>query len=319
MDNNMVKNTEPKKSSVVDKVATIILVAVVVYLAVMVGMSFSSTKSGTQDAKGMKPSDNSGSSTINVSVQTLKSETFVQTTTLGAEITNTLDSYNLSTDIGGKVTKLLVQKDADVKAGDIIAYIDPSVAGSQYKEQAVKSQLSGHISTVPVYVGQTVSTGATIATIGNVGDLEVEAYLPEKYLSTVTVGMKATFVTSAWPEDAINATVKSIGDTVDSSNRTFKVILSFDQDARLKSGMYVTLTLVTKTQDNVLMIPSTAVSAYLDSDVVYVVEDGTAKRRTVTKGDMSKGNVIITSGLSEGENVVVKGSVTDGSAVSIVE
>ena len=307
-----------KKSSIFDKLVTLILLLVVLVLAFLVGNNIVNgvQKQQTQGRKG-----NQGAKTneISVVVQDMEEETFIQTTTIGAEITNTLDSYNLSSEISGKVTKLLVEKNQTIKAGDIIAYVDPSVAGAQYKEQPVKSSLSGVIDDVKVYVGQTISTSTAIATVGSVGDLEITAKLPERFLSSVEVGMDATFTTAAWPEEKLNATVKSISSTVNTSNRTFTAILSIEPDSRLKAGMYVTLDITTDIEENVLMLPTTAISTYLGDPCVYVVENGKAARRIVQTGKSEKDRTIVTEGLAVGDRVVVKGSVTEGASLNIVE
>lgn len=306
-----------KKTSIFDKIVTIILLAVILILAVLVGKNIITSN---QVKNNMPRQAQNTSSTVNVSVQEIKPETYTQITTTGAEITTEqLSSYTITSEIGGKITKLLIGKDMAVKEGDIIAYVDPSVPGSQYKEQAVISSLTGTISSVNVYVGQTITTSTAIANVGGVGKLEIVAYLPERYLSTVKEGMKASFTTAAWPEESISATVKSISNTINASNRTFTATLSFDQDSRIKEGMYVTLSLVTDTEEGVFMVPSTALSTYLGDRVVYVVNGTNAERRTVTVGKSANAESVITSGLNAGDMVIVKGSVTNGSTINIVE
>ncbi len=309
---------EKRRSSIFDKLVTLILLAVVLVLAYLVGNNI---VNGVQAQKSQprKGGQSAKTNEITVAVQNMEEETYIQITTIGAEITNTLDSYNLSSEIAGKVTRLLVEKNQTVKAGDIIAYVDPSVAGAQYKEQPVRSSLSGVIDEVNVYVGQTISTSTAIATVGSVGDLEITAKLPERLLSTVEVGMDATFTTAAWPEENLKAKVKSISSTVNTSNRTFTTILSIDPDPRLKAGMYVTLDITTDIEENVLMLPTTAISTYLGDKCVYVAEDGKAVRRIVSTGKSEKDRTVITEGLSVGDQVVVKGSVTEGATLNIVE
>ncbi|MBR1918905.1 MAG: efflux RND transporter periplasmic adaptor subunit [Spirochaetales bacterium] len=308
-----------KKSSLFDKLVTVILLMVVLVLAYLVGNNIVNGVQKQQEKGRRGGQSGPKSNEISVVVQDMEAETFIQTTTIGAEITNTLDSYSLSSEIGGKITKLLVQKNQSIKAGDIIAYVDPSVAGAQYKEQPVRSSLSGVIDDVKVYAGQTVSTSTAIATVGSVGELEITARLPERFLSTVEVGMNATFTTAAWPEEKLKATVKSISSTVNSSNRTFTAILSIEPDPRLKAGMYVTLDITTDIEENVLMLPTTAIGTYLGDPCVYVVEDGKAARRIVRTGKSEKDRTVVTEGLSVGDRVVVKGSVTEGAALKVVE
>lgn len=300
-----------------DRIVTLILLAVIIVLAVVILMKLVK-KADESDMTGRHGGE-VRSNEISVMVQNMEKETFIQITTIGAEVTNALDSYSLTSDVGGKVTEILVEKNQIVSKGDIIAYVDPSVPGAEYKVQPVVSSLSGVIDDVKVYVGQTISSSTAIASVGSVGELEITAKLPERYLSTIKVGMEATFTTAAWPNEEMKAVVKSISSTVNTSNRTFTVTLTVDPDERLKAGMYVTLSLTTDIEEGVLMLPTTAIGTYINDPCVYVVEDGKATRRLVTTGKSEKGRSIITSGLNVGERVVVKGTVTEGSALKIVE
>jgi multidrug resistance efflux pump len=79
---------------------------------------------------------------------------------------------------------------------------------------------------VDSYVGQTITTSTVLGTIGSAGDLQVVVNLSERFLSTVSVGMKATFTTMAWPDEPFDdATISSISPKINASNRTFQVTL----------------------------------------------------------------------------------------------
>jgi membrane fusion protein (multidrug efflux system) len=67
----------------------------------------------------------------------------------------------------------------------------------------------------------------------------------------------------------------------------------------------------------VLLLPVGAVLGGQGSQAVFVVDDNTAVRRTVTTGLTSQGRIEIVSGLDEGDQVVVVGnnSLRDGMTV----
>ncbi len=310
-----------KKSIAFDRIVTIVLLLVVIALAIVLAISYLHPQENGQGDRAIPNAVNqnaSESDSINVEVAVVTPSLFEQTTTVGAEIVNSGDSYDVTASIGGTITEILVEKNQKINEGDIIAYVDPSTPGSSYKAQPVVSQISGTVTSLPIYLGATVSSNSTVVTVQTDGVLELEAKLPEKYLSTVTEGLEGSFITSAWPDDPIKATVKSISDDVDSSNRTFTVTLSFEQDGRFKNGMYVALTLVTNQIEDAIVVPSSAVDTYVGDDIVYTVKDGKAERVVVTQGLTEKGNVVITSGLNSGDTVITKGNVTQGATVNIL-
>jgi multidrug efflux pump subunit AcrA (membrane-fusion protein) len=74
----------------------------------------------------------------------------------------------------------------------------------------------------------------------------------------------------------------------------------------LKSGMTVTVTLEIPISTNVLIVPSAAIKTQTgQSYVVVLSDDGTTKNITVTTGNSDDTNTEITSGLSEGQKVVI--------------
>jgi len=309
---------ETKKSSLSGKIVTIILLGICVYLAAVIGMRYSNTKKTTNQNQSMNAKTTTN--TINVGVDELALTAFVRTTTIGADLSSSMNTINLySSDVAGKLTSLDISVGKVIKAGDKIATVDPSSAGEVYKPSDVKASIGGTIYSVDSYVGQTITNSTVLGTVGSAGELEITASMNERFLSTVKEGMKATFTTSAWPEIPFNATVKTISPKINSNNRTFKVTLSIDNpDARLKDGMYVKLKLIVEEVDNAIVVPTKAIGTYLGNSVVYIVDGKNAKRVQVTLGSANDHETVITGGLAAGDKLITAGSVTDGSPIAIV-
>jgi hypothetical protein len=93
------------------------------------------------------------------------------------------------------------------------------------------------------------------------------------------------------------------------------------QSARLaRPGFLARVTFDLMTSNNVLLVPVGAVLGGQGAQAVFVVENNTAIRRTVSTGLTSQGRIEIVSGLSDGEQVVVTGhnSLRDGMTVRTV-
>lgn len=311
---------ETKKSSVGSKIVTIILLGICVYLAAIIGMKYTSTKKDSQQGQDMN-AQSQETKTVNVSVETLQPTTFTRTSTVGAELSSSMDTIDLySSEVAGKLTALNIAVGDVIKAGDVIATVDPSSPGEQYKASNVTAPIGGTIYSVDSYVGQTITTSTVLGTIGSAGDLQVVVNLSERFLSTVSVGMKATFTTMAWPDEPFDATISSISPKINASNRTFQVTLSIDKpDQRLKEGMYVKLKLIIEQVDNAIVVPTKAISTYLGNSVVFIADGTTAKRVQVTLGSANDSETVITSGLASGDSLITAGSVTDGSTIAVVE
>jgi RND family efflux transporter MFP subunit len=88
--------------------------------------------------------------------------------------------------------------------------------------------------------------------------------------------------------------------------RTFAVKLTVEGDASsLRSGASVYVDIITKSTHDVVSVPSFSVSEDKEGKFfVYVLEEGKAKKREVTKGVEGIERTEITKGLKEGEQII---------------
>lgn len=183
-----------KKFKLFDIITTIILLIIIIALVAIIAQKYLSPATQTNERA---PQRTLATEAINVEVLTATPSLFEQTTTIGAEVVDDGKTINLTSSLSGTLTELLIEKDMQVKEGDIIGYVDPSVPGAEYKVQPIYSKVSGLVTEVVSYKGQEITTNTTIGSVKTKGKLTLEAQMPEKYLSSITVGMKGSFVTSA--------------------------------------------------------------------------------------------------------------------------
>lgn len=89
----------------------------------------------------------------------------------------------------------------------------------------------------------------------------------------------------------------------------------------LLSGMSAEVTFHTDRSDNTVVVPSECILSSGESQYVYIVADDAAKKVEVTTGLTSSGVTEVTSGLQEGDQLVVVGQayLEDGTPVRIVD
>ena len=259
------------------------------------------------------------SSAVNVYTEEMQKGEFLKTIRVYGTVTNEADDINIISSTSGYVTELLVKEGDDVKAGDIIAYVDASTPGSSYKQAVITSKASGKIGSISTSAGNYITQNATIASVEPETILRIEADIPEIYLSSIKIGSEATVTSSLIKEMNINATVSEISSSIDTSSRTFEITLSADDLSLLKEGMVVTMDLVTESYQDVLSIPLGSVSILSGKTYVYTVEDGKAVQKEVTLSSDNGERYLLVSGLDEGSIVITEGTVSEGSTVNILE
>ena len=120
-----------------------------------------------------------------------------------------------------------------------------------------------------------------------------------------------------------NGRVSFIDNTVDPTTGTIKMKGTFDnRDQGLWPGLFVQVTLSLTAEDNVIVVPATAVQPSASGQFVYVVKaDRTAEVRPVTVARQFGEEMIIARGLAAGEEVVTDGQLrlSPGAQVSIAQ
>ncbi|HVN26808.1 MAG TPA: efflux RND transporter periplasmic adaptor subunit [Candidatus Paceibacterota bacterium] len=170
------------------------------------------------------------------------------------------------------------------------------------------SPINGVITVQNAKVGQVVTPGTSLVSVISDGNLEVDAEVPETDIGKIAVGNPVTMTFDAFQGETFNGKVFFIdpAQTVNSGVVDYKVKVSFDKaDPRLKSGLTADLTIDTKTDNDVLILPQYAILQNDQGNFVETLSNGKTTQVPVTLGvSDSQGNIEVTSGVTEGEQVV---------------
>lgn len=214
----------------------------------------------------------------------------------------------------------------------ITAQSDYDRARTNLKYAEIYSPIDGVILSKSVEEGQTVASSfstPTLFTIAkNLTDMQVEADVDEADIGLVKEGQPVRFTVDAFPSDTFTGTVKQIRlePTVTSNVVTYTVIIDApNDDGKLYPGMTANITIVTQRQEG-LVIPLEAVKYTLeplteammakegytvsrqqtssDAVTVFRLDGKTLTQHELTTGINDGANVIVSSGLQEGDKVV---------------
>lgn len=231
-------------------------------------------------------------------------------------------SVEIYADTNGQLVNLPIELGDTVYRNQIIGSVDPSLPGQNYSVSIVSSTISGTVISLPLQVGDKVSTSIPIATIGDLDDMVIQTYIPEKFISSLVEGLAAEVSFDAYPGESFKARITEINPVMDVSTRTLSVKLALDQnDPRIRPGMFSSMKLITRESLNTLSVPAQAVLSYYGDPSLYVInEHNQAERRLVKTGLITDDRIEITAGLREGEIVITQGQnkLTDGTAVRTV-
>ncbi|WP_328613532.1 HlyD family efflux transporter periplasmic adaptor subunit [Amycolatopsis sp. NBC_00355] len=159
------------------------------------------------------------------------------------------------------------------------------------------------------------SSSTGFITITNMTGLVVNTSVAEIDVSKVKAGQKATVTLNALPDKPIQATVSSINLTPTTSGSVVsygaQLALTSPPDG-LRPGQSASVVITVAEAQNALSVPAAAVTTAGNTNIVTVQENGQNVPRQVQIGIRGESTVQITSGLTEGENVVLTATAATG-------
>lgn len=195
------------------------------------------------------------------------------------------------------------------------------LAELQLSYTGIRAPFAGLVAARYVKVGQNVPQGTKTFRITNPTPLKANVFVPERELARLAPGQTAVASIDALGERTFPARVTLVSPAIDPATATFKVTLEVDDhDGVLKPGMFARIGIVFERKAAALQVPRVALIEADGAHSVFVIEDGKAVQRAVTTGLTDGGNIEVTTGVGEGDSVVVVGQtgLKTGNAVRVV-
>jgi multidrug efflux pump subunit AcrA (membrane-fusion protein) len=241
-----------------------------------------------------------------------------------------LDSVKAANDAKATVDPVAV---AQAQAALNQAALNVSDAQKALDATTLKAPAAGTISAVNFTVGQTVGGGGTaasasssssgsgsassasssssskaFATLLDLDHMVVKVGFPEADAGKVAAGQPVGLTIDSLTGQRLTGSVSEIDttSTVVSNVVTYNAIVSFDSvPAAVKPGMSASVSVITASRDNVVAVPSAAISTSGGQSTVTVRSAGKDEVRPVVTGLKGDGTTEVASGLNEGDQVVM--------------
>lgn len=179
--------------------------------------------------------------------------------------------------------------------------------------QKVKAPIKGFIKNLMVKEGEYVEMGQSLASISQNQKLILRAEVPQKQFSKLAEIVSANFKTAyderIYDTESLNGRLISYGKHT--SNNTFYIPIHFeiDNQGELIEGAFIETFLKTRTIQNALTIPFSALLEEQGKYFVYIQTSGESfEKREVKLGASDGKRVEVLSGVQANERVVTKGA-----------
>ncbi|MGN6370684.1 MAG: efflux RND transporter periplasmic adaptor subunit [Phycisphaerae bacterium] len=173
----------------------------------------------------------------------------------------------------------------------------------------IRAPTSGIVVDKRVNVGDTVMPGQVLATLYDPTHMQLVASVREMLTQRLKVGqsigvrMDALRLTCA-------GTVSEIVPEAESASRTFQVKVTGPCPPGIYAGMFGRIVIPLDSEE-ILVVPSEAISRVGQLELVDVVQDNRLERRIVRLGRPTGDQVEVLSGLQDGEKVALRAAVSN--------
>jgi HlyD family secretion protein len=191
------------------------------------------------------------------------------------------------------------------------------LAGLQRKvdELQLRAPVDGVVGTLAVTNHSAIVANAAIMTVVDLSVLEVELDVPESYMTDLGLGLNVEMTIG---DVKASGKLSAISPEVVKNQVLARVRFAGAQPSGLRQSQRVSARLLIEDKPNVLMVARGPFVEGEGGHFAYVVENGEAVRKPIQIGATSVSAVEITSGLKQGDKVVIAGTDTFEHAASIV-
>ncbi len=187
----------------------------------------------------------------------------------------------------------------------------------------VKAPFSGRVISRLVDEGQNLTAGDPILVMADFDPLLARVHVPSREFNKLQQNQTVNLVLDS-SGDLLSGRIKLISPVIDPTSGTIKITIEVpDYPAGTRPGDFAQVQIVTEKRDGATLVPRIAVLTDKGESVVYTLadpENPTAERRVVEVGFTDDQRAQILSGLTVGDQVVVKGqrSLKNGSPLKIL-
>lgn len=208
-----------------------------------------------------------------------------------------------------------------VQAQAQLQLADAGIAAAQARlaQTRLRAPADAQVLLRQVEPGQIVQPGKALLTLALQGPTQLSAQVDERFLDQLALEQPAAVVADAYPGRRFAARVLSIAPAVDPQRGAIEVKFALvgDAPAFLREDMTLSIEVETGRRARALVVPIAALTAGADPTraTLRVVQDGRIEERDVRLGLRTMGAAEVRAGLAEGDEVVLRPALADGTRV----
>ena len=179
----------------------------------------------------------------------------------------------------------------------------------QIKGCTILSPFSGVVTKKMIDLGSVIGIGTPVLEVTDISILKLAVNIPERDINKFKIGQKVEVNTDVLTDQTLQGTLKIISVQADKTHNVKVQIEVINKSNELRSGMFGTAVLANSSSHNALAIPRKTLVGSTKNPQLYVVKNGKALLTSFNAGTSDGNFMEIISGITENDNVVIKGQV----------
>ena len=192
-----------------------------------------------------------------------------------------------------------------------------AISRKSVDEIVLRAPFDGFVASCNAHVGGGAAIGVTGFRLVKIDRVKVKMSVPEKEIGKIAKGQTVRFTVGALGDSIFTGTIVNRGITANLVNHAYSVSAIVENRSHmLLPGM---VRLEEAGEDYAIVIPQQAVQISGHDKFVWKVQGGKAHRQEVTTGDIISEGVIVESGLTTGDEIIIAGQnkVCEDTAVEV--
>lgn len=189
-----------------------------------------------------------------------------------------------------------------------LAQANLKAAEAKLADTIIKSPITGRVAFVKYEVGEFVMQGTPVVEVIDDQKMVVNLNVSEEVVNKVKLKDHITVMVPALGNHEFNGEIVEISPASDKQTKSYPIKIRIkDHNGMIKPGMAANLKIKLAQKSNVITVPINALVEEYGDRYVFVVEKDRVKKLKVKVGINDGKNAEITSGLKEGDEIVIKG------------
>ncbi|MEW5923127.1 MAG: efflux RND transporter periplasmic adaptor subunit [Candidatus Zixiibacteriota bacterium] len=183
----------------------------------------------------------------------------------------------------------------------------------------VKAPINGILTRINVVESENAHKDNELFAISQIDHLKARIWVSDKQISSFKTGQQAT---ARWNGAVLKGRVVQVDMSMNQDRQAFGALIDFENPQRaVRCGVTAEISVATYQESDAIVVGRKNIIHEGDVNFVYVVENGHARKKTVTLGRNGGLDVEILSGLEPGEMLIVEGQLhlEDGKKIRIIE